>query len=165
MRIIFRLVFVVAAFVGLTGFSDSSGYYTLDIPPSWALYKRIEESTVVYCPNGDPRRGNLSIGRTAQPHGTTLHREAEVLAGRDPIVLQEKVVVAGRDCLHATYASNTNSGERSLTHVLVCDVIKTPYPGATGVFNFSVTGISGAYGIDYEAVFWSIVHSVKFTSP
>lgn len=165
MKTFIRFAAAVAIIAGLTGFSDPSGYYTVDIPPGWEFYKKIEDSDTIYCPNGDPRRGSLNLSRTAQSHGKTLHDEATWHAkyGKSNILAQEKATVAGRDCLHVTYESKSNKGERLLTHMLICDVTDRPYPNATGVFEIDVAALPGGQGINGESIFWSVVRSLKFS--
>ena len=165
MKTFIRFAAALALIGGLTGFSDPSGYYTLDIPQNWEFYKKIEDSDIVYCPNGDPRRGSLDLSRTAQAHGKNLHDEANWHAkyGNQKILSQEKVTVAGRDCLHAVFESKNNKGERLLTHMLICDVTDKPYPNATGVFTVDVVDLPGSGGINGESIFWAVVRSIKFT--
>ena len=165
MKTYIRWAAAIALIAGLCGFSDRSGYYTVDIPPGWEFYMKIEDSDVVYCPNGDPRRGSLDLSRTAQAHGKTLHDEATWHAkyGNQTLLSQEKVTVAGRDCLHVTYELKSNKGERLLKHMLICDVTDRPYPNATGVFEIDVAALAGGQGINGESVFWSVVRSLKFS--
>jgi len=99
------------------------------------------------------------------PAGTTLEDIFKTYRNPDSSdISEEKVLVAGRECLHAVVASHGRNGIPARGHYLVCDLLGAPYPNATVSFLITVgAAANNNYGIDADAVFWTLIQSIKWT--